>query len=446
MDTHAEIKNEMSGCNNGAVMPAVVDLNGVLRGKRIMPSDAPKIIENGLTMPLSIVGVDIWGRDIVGSTQVYTTGDADGHFRVTGRGPLVQSWFDNPTTLLPLMMTDDQGIATGICARGALQKVLTLYDDAGLSPVAATELEFHLVRRENGKAVADGDGRTGKAAAIECIDAMQEREAFFSEVYDVAARWGIDVGAAISESGVGQFEIVLNHGCDIMKVADDTYFFKRIIRGVAERHGLEGTFMAKPFGDDAGNGLHVHFSILDNQGNNIFDDGGDKGAPPLLHALGGLEASMADLMLIFAPHLNSYRRFLDGSFAPTKVAWGYDNRLAALRVPRSVAKARRIEHRVAGADANPYLVLASILGAAFWGIKGQVRASEPVPGNAYEADRPDLPTKWHVAMKRFVDGDWPSRLFDLRLVRMVNASKKQEYETFAARITDFEFDTYVDKA
>lgn len=425
-------------------MMAVVDYNGILRGKRLTGGYVKSSIEDGIRMPLSIVGVDIWGNDIENSAQVFDNGDADGYFMPTDRGTLLQSWFDQPTSLIPVMMVQEDGTPNGVCPRGALAKIEAEYAAKGLSIITATELEFHLVKRTDEAYSPDGDGRLKTSSAVECIDAMQEKEAFFKEVYDTADAWGIGLGAAISEASPGQYEINLKHQAGAVKIADNTLFLKRIIKGVAVKHGLEATFMAKPFGDGAGNGLHVHFSVLDADGSNIFDNGGDEGTAALRHALAGLEMFMQSHMLLFAPHENSYRRFLPGSFAPTKIVWGYDNRLTALRVPNSVPKARRIEHRVAGADANPYMILAAIMGAALYGMNEQLTPSEPVIGNAYNADRPELPLSWGQAVTIFSAFEKNLKLFDPRLVRMIVACKQQEQMIFGAQVSKFEYETYVE--
>ena len=425
-------------------MMAVVDYNGILRGKRLMGGYIKSSIKDGVRMPLSIVGVDIWGNDIENSAQVFDNGDADGYYLPTDRGTLLQSWFDEQTSLIPIMMVEEDGSPNGVCSRGALAKIEAEYAAKGLSIVSATELEFHLVKRTDGTFQPDGDGRLKTSAAVECVDAMQEKEAFFKEVYETADAWGIGLGAAISEASPGQYEINLKHQAGAIQIADNTYFLKRIIKGVAVKHGLEATFMAKPFGDGAGNGMHVHFSVLDTDGNNIFDNGGDEGTPAMRHALAGLELFMQSHMLLFAPHANSYRRFLPGSFAPTKIVWGYDNRLTALRVPNSPPKARRIEHRVAGADANPYMVLAAIMGAALYGMNEELVPSEPVVGNAYDADRAELPLSWVQAVSAFKTFDENKVLFDPRLLRMMVACKQQEQVIFGAQISKFEYETYVE--
>src|SRR5262249_30020903 len=161
-----------------------------------------------------------------------------------------------------------------------------------------------------------------------------------------------------------------------------------VVRGLARKHGFAATFMAKPYGDRSGSGFHVHFSLIDENGVNVFDNGTDEGAPILRNAVAGMLETMAQLALTFAPHENSFRRLVPGAHAPSSIAWGYENRTVAIRIPGGSPKARRIEHRVAGADANPYLVLASILGGALLGIERQLQPAGPITGDAYAIDLP----------------------------------------------------------
>ena len=220
---------------------------------------------------------------------------------------------------------------------------------------------------------------------------------FLEDVYDACRVQGIPADAAISENGCGQFEINLLHVADPLRAADDALLFKRLVKAIARKHGLAASFMAKTYGDQSGNGFHVHFSLIDDDGRNVFDDGGDEGSEHLRHAVGGLISAMAETTLLFAPHLNSYRRLRKGTHAPVAMAWGYENRTAAVRIPGGAAAARRIEHRVAGADANPYLVMAGILGAALIGIERELIPPDPTEGDAYAQDLPTLPPDWASA-------------------------------------------------
>jgi len=229
-----------------------------------------------------------------------------------------------------------------------------------------------------------------------------------------------------------------------MKAADDATFFKRFVKGIARKHGFAASFMAKPYPDMAGSGLHVHFSILDSGGNNIFDNGGDEGTAAMLHAVSGLMEAMPESGLIFAPHLNSYRRMAPGAHAPTGICWGYENRTAAIRIPGGPAKARRIEHRVAGADANPYLILASVLGAALEGIEAGRDPVDPIVGDAYSIEMPQLPTEWGQAISLFEQGKTNASIYPDLMRHVYVLAKRQELAGFAARMTDFEIATYLE--
>jgi len=221
----------------------------------------------------------------------------------------------------------------------------------------------------------------------------------------------IPADTAISEAGPGQFEINLMHQNDALKAADDTWLFKMLVKGLARRHGFAASFMAKPYDMWSGNGMHTHFSILDENGKNIFNDGTTAGSDKLRHAVAGCLAALPGSTLVFAPHENSYDRLVPNAHAPTGIGWAYENRTAALRIPASGPVARRIEHRVAGGDVNPYLMIAALLGAALNGLEDQMTAPPPIVGNAYELGLPQLPETWHAAIETFATCPHIKRIF-----------------------------------
>ena len=236
---------------------------------------------------------------------------------------------------------------------------------------------------------------------------------------------GIAADTASSESGRGQFEVTLAHG-DALKAADDTWLFKMLAKGLAQTHGLAATFMAKPCPDDAGNGLHLHFSVLDQDGQNVFDNGTPEGSALLRHAIAGCLQTMKEATLIFAPHQNSFLRLVPEAHAPTSICWAYENRTAAIRVPDSPNAARRIEHRVAGGDTNPYLLMATILGGALIGIEDELTPPAPISGNAYDQDCPSLAPDWATAIARFKKGRYMPRIFPALLIDLLGRSKEQD--------------------
>jgi glutamine synthetase len=426
---------------------AVCDLNGVLRGKHMPAGDLDKVLTGALRMPLSVTCVDIWGADVEDNPMVHAEGDADGTCEPTGRGLLAVDWLASPGALLPLWMRRDDGTPHPADPRRALAAVVERFAARGLRPVVATELEFYLIEAGAGAPVpptSPVSGQRLEGDEILSIENLEHFEPFLADVYAACAAQEIPLGGAIAETGAGQFEINLTHVDDPLRAADDALYFKRLVKGVARKHGLASSFMAKPYPDRSGNGLHVHFSLLDRDGRNVFDDGGTGGTDLLRHAVGGLLGAMRETALIFAPHLNSYRRLQPRSHAPTGVAWGYETRNAAVRIPGGPGAARRIEHRVAGADANPYLVLAAVLGAAFDGIERRLAPPPPItgePGRDCEA----LPTVWGEAVALFEGGEAAARIFTPELIAAFLGMKRQEMQAFAARITPFELETYMER-
>ncbi|WP_281855970.1 glutamine synthetase family protein [Litoreibacter halocynthiae] len=429
------------------IFACVCDLNGTLRGKRVPADQAVKVVEGGVRMPLSVASLDVWGEDIEGSKLVFETGDSDGLCDFTGRDLLPITWTERPTAMAMLWMSKEDGTPFTGDPRRALDAVVQRYKALGLRPVVATELEFYLCDPTGNRPKAPQSPVTGKRLDSDgalSLDELQHFDGFLNDVYDACEQQGIPADAAISENGAGQFEINLLHVDDPLKAADDAVLFKRLVRGVARKHGFAATFMAKPYGTRAGSGLHVHFSMLDEDGNNVFDNGGEEGTPLMLNAVAGLLATMQENSLTFAPHENSYRRLMPGAHAPSGVAWGYENRTAAIRIPGGSHKARRIEHRVAGADANPYLVLNSILGGALLGIEEKLTPAAPIVGDAYRLDLPHLPLDWASAIEAFEDGKHVADLFSTQLQTMLVECKTQELKRFAREVTDFEYHSYLE--
>jgi glutamine synthetase len=249
---------------------------------------------------------------------------------------------------------------------------------------------------------------------------------FFTEIYDGAEAMGVPANAAINEAGLGQFEIDISHQSDALKAADDAWLFKLLVQGLARRHGFAASFMAKPYAEHSGNGMHVHFSLLDREGRNVLDDGGPRGTNLLGHAVAGILAAAPASTLLFAPHANSYDRLVPHAHAPTGLAWAYENRTAAVRIPSGAPAARRIEHRISGGDVNPYLLLAAILGAALGGIEDGREPPPPIEGNAYALDLPRIPGSWSDAVDRFEADPWTPRLLPPELIRNMVLTKRQE--------------------
>lgn len=421
------------------------DLNGVPRGKRLPRDSFAKAAGGGVRMPISSLCVDIWGTDV--PEMAIETGDADGVCLPTARGLLPVLWTAPPGAYLPMSVYYDDYSPCPGDPRHALAAVLERYRALKLTPVVAVELEFYLMGSGKGQPQPPNSPLTGQPLVFDGMHSVDELEhfgAFVDDVYAACETQSVSADTALSEFGIGQFEINLKHVPDALQAADEAVLLKRIVRGIARKHGFSATFMAKPYAGMSGNGCHIHFSVLDDSGRNIFDDGTETGTPALRHAVAGLIDSMPDLMTVFAPHMNSYRRMRSESYAPTVPVWGYENRTTALRIPAGDPAAKRVEHRVAGADANPYLTVAAVLGGALRGIRNAATPPEPITGNAYASDTPPIECGWQDSLAVFERSPVVGDLFDPLLVRMVLALKKQEIARFSNQITEFELNSYLE--
>ncbi len=430
-----------------SIRVAASDLNGVARGKRIPVRYADKVGRDGTRFPISALNLDIWGEDIEDSPLVMETGDRDGVLTPTERGFVPMPWLSNPSALLPIWMFQEDGSPFMGDPRHALAAVEKRFKDRGLTPVVAVELEFFLIDDSGLHPQMPPSPRSGKrrlAGEILSLQSLDQFDDFFTDLYDACAAMDIPADTSISEAGLGQFEINLMHQPDALKAADDAWLFKMLVKGTARKHGFAASFMAKPYDTYAGNGLHMHFSVLDSQGNNVFDDGSPTGSDMLRHAVQGCLNGMAGSTLVFAPHANSYARFVPGAHAPTGIAWAYENRTAAIRIPSGPALARRIEHRLAGGDVNPYLSIAAVLGAAMNGIEDGTEPPAPITGNAYEQDLPSVPMTWDAAIDTFENDAQTKRIFDPELIRNFAMTKRQEMRRMADLSLEEQTEIYLD--
>jgi len=435
---HPEVRNVRCGA---------ADLNGQARGKRVPRRFAEKLETEGTRFPLSVMNLDIWGEDIDDSPMVFETGDPDGLLLPTERGYVPIPWLSAPSALIPVWMHSEDGTPYAGDPRHALASVVARYKALGLTPVAATEMEFYLVDdsgREIQQPLSPRSGKRRPGAEILSLRALDAFDDFFNDLYDACELMDIPAEAAISEAGTGQFEVNLEHVPDALKAADDAWLFKMLVRGLARNHGMAASFMAKPYEDYAGNGLHTHFSIIDDAGNNMMANDTFEGTEMLQNAIAGCLQGIPELALIFAPHGNSYERLVPNSHAPTGICWAYDNRTASIRVPGGSFKARRVEHRVAGGDVNPYLFLAAVLGSALIGIEDKLKPGPPITGNAYIQKLPQVPSTWAEAIDAFDKSPIARRIFDPMLVDNFVLTKRQEMQNFNELTPEQQINLYLD--
>lgn len=424
----------------------VTDVNGIARGKWLTRAKALQLAEKGLPLPRSVFALDIWGRDVPAAGLAFGTGDPDSPcFPVDGRVATVP-WLDEPSAQVMLTMRGADGDDFVADPRGVLARVVRALRDRNLTPVVATELEFYLHRVDGeGRPIPPAAGQRGDARDVNATlstDALLEHQRLFDTINATCAAQNIPADTWLSEAGPGQFELNLLHRADALAAADDAILLKRAVKAVAQRHGLGATFMAKPYGDASGNGMHVHISLLDDAGVNVLAEADGKPSRTLFHAVAGLVASMPDAMLAFAPHANSYRRFRANAHAPVSAGWGIDDRSAAVRVVVGDAKSTRIEHRVAGADCNPYLAVAAVLAGILSGIEaGEMPPPEQDRTNP-EAGQP-LPIEWGAAIRAFAASPFIARHFGEGFRDIVAACKRQDHDTMLERISDAEYSSYL---
>jgi len=420
------------------------DLNGVMRGKWAPAEALRKVVTPGINMPLSIFGIDIWGREVEATNLHIETGDRDGFCRAIPGRISRAPWAARPTAQALMTMYTETGAPFHADPRNALVKLVARYAALGLTPVTAFELEFYLVDpaafQKNGRMSRD-EGNGPDLQNLYSLAELRGQNDLFAEIRAAAIAQGLPIDTIIKEAAPGQFEVNLQHRRDALAAADDTVLLRRLISECAHKYGLRATFMAKPFLEWPGNGMHVHASIEDETGLNIFSlpDGRER----LGHAAAGLLETMRDSLLVFIPGFNGYRRLQPGSYAPTRIAWGWNNRSVAVRVPASDDRALRLEHRLSGADANPYLVLASILGGMLDGLEGRMKAPPPVEGSAYAVPLPQLSDDMDDAIADFERSDFIRRLLGPELRHIFAEVKKVELSAFDNEITPLERSTYL---
>ncbi len=437
-----------------AVQLFITDPCGVPRGKTASIGELESLYATGRPVAGSILGLDITGTDVDATGLVWDTGDADLICRPVP-GTLTRApWLARPTAQVMLSMYTAAGAPAPADPRHVLARAVERLEQRGLRPVLAVELEFYVLREAPAGgaitpvgSIAPGSGRIEAYG----LTRLEELAPLFDEVYAAAREQGLPAETLMAEYAPGQFEITLAHRADALRAVDEAILLKRLLRGVAARHGLTVTFMAKPFADLAGSGMHLHVSLADAtgganaRGNNLFAADDPAGSPLLCQAIGGLKATMAESLLVFAPNGNSYRRFRSRSYAPTAVTWGINNRSVSLRIPLGPPQSRHVEHRIAGADANAYLAAATVLAGIEEGIAGQFDPGPPVTGNGYlDGGRPrELPQTWHEAIERAASSAFLERALGADFLKIFLAVKRQECERFSAEVTELDRSWYL---
>ncbi|WP_137817490.1 glutamine synthetase family protein [Pseudomonas sp. 2FG] len=434
----------------------LIDANGVPRGKLLHREELLAIYENGRPLPSSILALTINGEDVEDTGLVWEVADADCWTYPLPGSLCLQPWRAQPTGQLQVSMHPTQGLpASPADPRHALVRVIDRLKADGLHPVMAVELEFYLLdqqRDANGRPqpARQMNGVRPQAPQVYGVAELEQVQPFLDDLYAACETQGLPVRTAISEYAPGQLELTLEHRFDALQAIDEGVRYKRLVKGVANKHGLQACFMAKPFGDQAGSGMHLHVSLADEQGNNLYaSELSDlEGGPGTLlrHSIGGMMSCLLDSLALFCPNANSFRRFQANSYAPLAKSWGVNNRTVSFRVPGGPAKSRHIEHRICGADANPYLAAAAILAGIHEGIKQQLDPGAPISGNGYAQATEFLPTDWLTALCALEQSEWAKAQFGEEFLKVFLAIKHREYREFMGEVGEQDWRWYLTQA
>lgn len=417
----------------------VPDMTGNARGKFI---PAKKFLKEDSRLPEGILAQTVTGEFSDDYWDLLGTIDGDMLLEPDPSTARNVPWANETTGQIIHDCYTKDGKPHPFSTRAVLKHILSLYEQEGLQPVIAPEMEFYLVEKNTNPdiALAPPLGRSGRpetARQSYSIDAANEFEPFVEDMYAYGEVMGLDIDTLIHESGAAQLEVNFIHG-DPLNLADQVFTFKRMVREVALKHNIYATFMAKPMASEPGSAKHIHQSVLSAADqSNIFTTAEGEYSQAFYHYLGGLQKYTPYVMSFFAPNVNSYRRFTREVSAPINLHWGFDNRTTGLRVPDANPKNYRIENRFPGADVNPYLSIAATLACGYLGMKNQIEPSAAYQGNAYEEELA-LPRTLEEALRGLQEDRDIFELFGEKFIQLYTSIKLVEYEEFNHVISSWE--------
>ena len=421
----------------------VPDLTGVARGKILPRTKFTQ--ERGMRLPEAVLGMTVTGNyptDDEPYDRAISSIDRDMILKADPETITLVPWAVDPTAQVIHDCFFGDGTLVDFAPRSVLRKVVKLYEEKGWSPVVAPELEFYLTAKNSDpdlplKPPIGRSGRSETSRQIYSIDAVNEFDPLFEDIYDYCELMQLDVDTLIHEIGAGQMEINFLHGAPL-GLADRVFFFKRTLREAALKHEMYATFMAKPMTGEPGSAMHVHQSVVDTAtGQNIFSNLDGSPSKAFKHYIGGLQRYMPSAMAIVAPYVNSYRRLVRHTAAPINIQWGQDNRTVGFRVPESGPQDRRVENRIIGADANPYLALACTLACGYLGMTEQIEPTPMTIGSAYDL-KVELPQGLPEALHLLRNESRLAHVFGQRFIDVYAAIKDLEHTEFMTVISPWE--------
>ncbi len=431
----------------------VPDLNGILKGKRIRGDDSAKVVKDGFWFCAGTTLLTALGETVPGIPYGEDDGDPDVLARIVPGSIAPIPWSERPMGQAMFRLFEDDDAPLFSDPRHVLERAMQPLRKMGLTLVMATELEFYLLDAKSDEPTVAGPrvpgaGRLQPGAQVYHPDDLWEIEHFLNDVYDFCDAQNIPAESAIAEYSQGQFEINLRHVDDPVLACDHAVLLKRAVKAAARKHGFVACFMAKPFEEDSGNGLHIHMSLVDRKGRNYFSQGRDSLASPpfsarLRHAVGGLLKTMPDATALCAPNANSYRRLRPDMYAPVEPNWGVNHRFVSVRIPQSDANNLRFEHRTAGADANPYLVTAAVVAGVHHGLRNKCDPGRMVEQGESITPKLKIPNRWDAAIDRFERGKVLREYLGKDYCKYYAMNRREESRRFHNRVSQLDFDWYL---
>jgi len=426
----------------------VPDLGGIARGKILPSNKFLKGVENDThRLPQSVFIQTISGgyaneeEDL--PNDVYNPTDIDVILRPDFNTIRNVPWYEDPTAQVICDAVNLNGTNVINSSRTVLKKIIKQFNDLGYKPIVSPEVEFYLVKPN-----PDSDyplevpigqsGREEKGKQAFGIDAVNEFDNLFEDVYNFCEQQNIEIDTINHESGSAQMEINFQHG-DPLELADQVFLFKRTLRQAAIKHKLYATFMAKPMENQPGSSLHLHQSLLNNKNNkNVFFNKKNTISNLMKNYIGGLQEFTPKLMPIHAPNINSYRRLFATWDAPRNTNWGIGNRSCGFRIPSNEENSMRVENRISGSDTNPYLVIAANLAAGYLGIINKIKPSTETKKSVFGLNQSSLPTNMEEAIALFENDEKINEVFNQKFVRTIAAIRKVENQAYLKVVSSWE--------
>jgi glutamine synthetase len=427
-------------------------MNGIIRGKRLDVSEAETLFSKGINFPAATHLLDSSGNVIDGLVLGTDDGDPDVTAKPVANSLTSIPWLDKPAAQAMITMFNRNGEHYSNESRNILRDVINKFEADGFRATVAVELEFYLIQDKDALSINPRHGPLpgtilqDEGPQVYSMEDLRELDPFFNQLKEACKIQNIPTGTIISEFSRGQFETNLHHVDDPLLASDHAILLRRAVRETAKSFGLGATFMAKPFMETAGSGMHIHISLKNEKGDLLFQTDSKQETnynQNVEHAVGGLAQTMEEGMAIFCPNANSYRRFQPGFFAPITPNWGPNHRNLSIRIPLSDSDNVRIEHRAAGADANPYLVMACVLAGIHYGLKNKITPPEMISEREVIDPEVTLPVKWDKALDAFENATILNEYLGNEYSDLFLRSRRCEMDRFTSQISNKDFEWYL---